>query len=1631
MSLDPIKTTQEITNNYIRYLATTFRLKDPELQTQFEQSLQLPDKFVKGPILEATPPFETGPTIEELIQTGILSQRFRDLQTKKLPLDRPLYVHQHRAINQAIVNNRNIVVATGTGSGKTEAFLIPILHYLFKQADKAELGPGVRALLLYPMNALANDQMSRLRGLLKNVDYITFGRYTGETRTRENEALDQYRKMFQREPYKNEFISRETMRDTPPQILLTNYAMLEYLLLRPDDHVFFDGDFARDWHFLVVDEAHTFTGAKGIEMAMLLRRLKDRVVEAKSGRPQCIITSATLGSDQRDFPAIAKFASQLTNETFEWQDEEPSRQDVIEALREPMIELSQHKWTPNPDIYQKWQKLIIESQSSADVEEWVKSGIEAGIPESVLNHAAKEVKRGKSYQAFLYETLKGDTYLIDLRQILEKEPQYLGDVASKVFNMGHESREWLVRLVDLAVKARPSEDDQPLIPARYHLFVRAIEGAYISLKPERKLYLERHEQVVLNNKAYSVFEVGACRQCGASYLVGELQEIDGKTYLKQPGKQFFEDPGYLAFYFLPSEDYRELPEDEDERVSLGEEVELSEKEHVLCAACGAIDHSSLLLPLCSCGEDNHITVIHVSSKQGKVYSCPSCGSKSPVGLVWRFLTGNDATASVLATSLYQEVPSRQVQHRSTSETSPEEVDIWSQPAQLDTTHKSSIQPYEQSSRQLLIFSDSRQDAAFFAPYLDRTYSRILRRRIILKVLQDESDKVVENRWRVPDLITPLRREADRMGMFTGLSNQQKEAEAWKWVLHELLAMDRRNSLEGLGLVGFSLVMPANWTPLRGFLDMGLTEKEVQTLYQVLLAAFRVKGAVLFPNEVPPQDEFFTPRNREYYFVKKRSQNGRSGTNIFGWNPTKKGVMNSRLDFLLRVINSLSGKDISHEEGDKILSAIWNNDLFPTDRSNGWNEYFSIIPLKNGQVVYRIKPDYWELRPGFLDQSIQWYFCDTCNNLTMTNFREVCPTYQCTGKLQECNPSEVFKDNHYRWLYSELKPISLVASEHTAQLTSQRAAELQTQFIKGDVNVLSCSTTFELGVDVGELEAVFMRNVPPSAANYIQRAGRAGRRTSSTAFALTFAQRRSHDLTHFNNPIKMVTGEIKAPYFVIANEKIVRRHVYATAIASFWKMHPNTFKDVKAFFFRDGSNGPELLKQYLVKKPTYLQTSLQRIVPGELQDKLQLENWSWVSGLLDRDEGVLTTARERVTNDVEQLQRTWNDLVSSHKPSDFILKVINTIKDEYLISYLSKQNVLPKYGFPVDVVDMQILHHSEEAKTLELSRDLRIAISEYAPSSQVVAGGKLWTGRYIKRLPDRVWLRYSYAVCNYCQCYQRVLFETGEKPELCEACGRPLEGHNKGDFIVPQFGFITEAAPPRKPGEARPERTYSTRTYYRGISKEAEKHVIPLRDLNIELIPASDGELAVINHAGYQGFKVCFYCGYSVLGNDKVKSPHQTPWRSDCSCKLTRVFLGHEFKTDVLQIHFDGYANGDIGFWYSLLYALLEGASQALEIDRQDLDGVLYPYSGDPSMPALVLFDDVPGGAGHVRRLAENDERMIEVLRVALERLELCNCGGDERDTSCYGCLRNYRNQFCHDQLKRGLVIDFISKILID
>lgn len=245
--MNPIELATEIEERYRRYLKTTFYFKDPDLRASFEDALNS-GHLSKGPFLEGTPVFKRGQTPRALFQ-NLLGVQPDEGFLKAVDGDRPLYRHQEEAM-QRVAKGSNVLVATGTGSGKTEAFLYPILLHLYQEFQPGQLCPGVRALILYPMNALANDQRERLGEICKRLEEVnspfqfTFGQYIGETPEDENDSRRHARDHMANR-LRGELVLRSEMRSSPPHILLTNYSMLEYLLLRPDDSPLFDNGRAR------------------------------------------------------------------------------------------------------------------------------------------------------------------------------------------------------------------------------------------------------------------------------------------------------------------------------------------------------------------------------------------------------------------------------------------------------------------------------------------------------------------------------------------------------------------------------------------------------------------------------------------------------------------------------------------------------------------------------------------------------------------------------------------------------------------------------------------------------------------------------------------------------------------------------------------------------------------------------------------------------------------------------------------------------------------------------------------------------------------------------------------------------------------------------------------------------------------------------------------------------------------------------------------------------------------------------------------------------------------------------------------------------------------------------------------
>ena len=939
----------------------------------------------------------------------------------------------------------------------------------------------------------------------------------------------------------------------------------------------------------------------------------------------------------------------------------------------------------------------------------------------------------------------------------------------------------------------------------------------------------------------------------------------------------------------------------------------------------------------------------------------------------------------------------------------------------------------------MMFSDSRQDAAFFAPFMDNTYNKFKQRRYLVQALEGCEESVGIKKW--SRLVRTVAEKAGEWPERTDTDTKTKDAQSW--VIREWIATDRRLALEGAGTVFFRIRIPsgfdrfASGSKLAGA-PWNLTNQEQWELIQVLLDTLRYQGIVSFDGyDLEHTDEIFKPRNVDCYL---RGAQSDSKKQIYAWEPVKEYQTNKRLDYLKRLAVK---KGVAEEEARAIalvaLQDIWRCISSPNSPLNSLFET-GLTHYREPNLL-RLQPEGWEV---ISTSEAIVYQCDTCGTVGAFTIEKLCTMTRCTGEMRPFSLEDRRK-NHYHHLFVHMNPIPLSIHEHTAQLTKEEASEVQQKFIKGEINMLSCTTTFEMGVDVGDLQCVFMRNMPPNPGNYIQRAGRAGRRADNAAIIVTYAQRRTHDYAYFDNWKRMVKGAINPPGISIENSKICRRHVHAEALALFFQEHEGLFDDKLEILFNPEENTCDLLIKYLQKSPAKLETRLARIVPEIIRDEIGIKNWSWLSGKnLDEEAkrecftSRLDQARQDVMGDWKALQKAEDEASSKKEYSwaNSIVKQLNTLKKRTLLGKLGTYGLIPKYGFPTDVVELKVRSDKKEAINVELARDMKLALSEFAPGNEVIANSSVWTSQGIV-LPsgDRTLHEYIYWHCSDCHYFSaehKVATKNKEYPKKECMCGEDniLDAQN---YIYPEFGFTTEQGEMKKVGESRlPLRSYS-QVFFQESSDGAE--LVSFHDLpSIQNREGGPGWIHVINDNSEDKFHICMFCGYSFQSNPyfngKSGVKHNKPWNRHQSCDgmLKQIALGYRYKTDVLELKMpapprsmkiDAWAQRN-SLWLSVLYALVNAACRKLEINERDIDGCLY-YSDD-DLPSLVLFDTAPGGAGFVQSVKE---RFSEVVEEALQILDRNCCAND---TSCITCLRTYSNQRYHNSLVRMFASEYLQKL---
>lgn len=769
---DPIAMGRSLETSIRRYLRSALLISRtyPKLAGGIERLLNQPGLLLKGPFVEALPDFHKAGSLRALAtgEAPLLHPDFARLLDNEFT--RPLHQHQGEALQAILGKRHNVVVATGTGSGKTECFLYPILDALLKETPEDRTRPGVRALLVYPLNALANDQLYKrivpmFVGRFASAG-ITVGRFTGLTRddvTRENAVQDviasepTLRALFGKTIPANWQLTRQEMLANPPHILITNYAMLEHLLLFPKNAALFRRPMLR---FLVLDEVHTYTGAQASEVALLLRKLRCRL-GLPPERVRCIGTSASLVKGAAAEKDILRFASDLFGAPFA---------RVIRGERQAHVLLTVRPAEPFSLPLRVWAALgnsiaVPDQGDEQPAEAWnvavnglelseaQKAGLKLAAIEPLEPALARLFARAREMHA-ASEALAGAGAIP------------FAALAKRVFDEeGSEAEAGLAGLISVGIRARLLPEEFSLLPARYHFFTNGVDNVTVRLAAGAEGFAEARLGAQFEEDGHNLYRLLVCRRCGQPYVEGfqegaKLLPTRRKApraerrifWLGEPAASF-DDEDDDAAEAAPSPDdvWQVNPQTGDINPATGPTVPLR------------------LVPL----------VADDDAGGRYLRKCPACGGTAGTDaeVVTGFHPGNFALSAVVTDALYQRLP--------------ETSEAWRTPGR---------------GRRLLAFSDNRQDAAFFAPYLQRTNQDILLRWAVMRAFDENPVGQRLNRLtsNVHDLLSATRSFVDRDGDVFDNDDDFQDFLRGKLAAEWCLPTGRRTSLEALGLVRVAL-----------------------------------------------------------------------------------------------------------------------------------------------------------------------------------------------------------------------------------------------------------------------------------------------------------------------------------------------------------------------------------------------------------------------------------------------------------------------------------------------------------------------------------------------------------------------------------------------------------------------------------------------------------------------------------------------------------------------------------------------------------------------------------------------------------------------------------------------------------
>jgi ATP-dependent helicase YprA (DUF1998 family) len=1727
------QTVTEIQTALQDYIEATYHVGHPDLVAQRRALLEEEGVLFRAPYIESTPRYTTSRRFEDLVVPDAARSLLHDLShpsgAEAPLLHDPPYTHQADALEATIRDGKSLVVTTGTGSGKTETFLLPIIAKLALEAE-ANRGsfeqPAVRALLLYPMNALVNDQLGRLRLLFGNSLITTqfaawagrparFARYTSRTlypgvRTPKKDSVrlrsierfyitlleqagdpsdpeharsqaliaslqergkwpakhdlrawygvhgSRWRNtagQFVRavlQPEDPELLTRHEVLGAPPDILVTNYSMLEYMLMRPLERPIFDA--TRQWLastpdeklMLVIDEAHLYRGAAGAEVGLLLRRLRARL-GIPADRLQVICTSASF----HDADYAREFAAQLSGK---------SPDDFVTIVGALDRRAGEAKGSDSD----------ARALAAVDLNRFYEAVDDSERLDSIAEFLRyRGVDAPHDHEAALHEALEAYPPMRRLVNLTMQQATPLAELGRQLFETGdlELAERAVTTLLALGSTARQRPGAPGLLPCRVHAFFRGLPGLWACIDPDCShknaaqaespvgaLYAQPQDSCPCGGR---VFELYTCRNCGSAYARAYTDDVEDPRFLwSEPGGGYVSSSGWIP-ELLP--------------------IDLLLEEPTAAAEAADVDIPTGRINPRTLGARTRRVFLRgdrLSDSDGEDDNGPNpstLGEFKPCGVC-------DTTAGYGRSSVQD--------HQTKGD----------QPFQALITRQIEVQPpggQPQSDfaplqgRKVLAFSDSRQTAARLAPNL-QTYS-----------MRDVLRPVILAGWRrldAIDLLSPLLSLDDlylaalvgSSALRVRLRPELKGTESMQ-VLNDVAAIVERDALgdpaEVLQLRQYG-AEPPPYALLNGL--VATVTHRYYGLQSLALASLRERGQ-LRPRLLELPNVPGVAETDDQKIALARLWIGK-------WTAPAAGIwfrsMDDRWAHTRGGVRTHSGKFrafdqwLDNREAKRTFDARWLPELL------------NMFCETRATRQYRMRGANLAL-----DMDQDWAYCQACRT-TQPRFPGSDKCASCRrDRLEAIDPSTdpVFGARKKYYRASSVRaladppdrPLSIIAAEHTAQLNAAQSDEVFStaeghELLFQDVNigigghgeqaptaidVLSCTTTMEVGIDIGTLSGVALRNMPPSRASYQQRAGRAGRRGNAVATVIAFGSADSHDEHYFSEPDEMIRGSVDDPVLTLDNREIARRHVTAYLFQRYHSARlpeidpeeqPQLFEvlgSVAGFTDNESPLNRDDFAAWLNENEANLRTDIAEWLPAQLSAADRDEVLAHlVDETLDPVDGALDRETSESTSQPPPAAGTDgdDDATVADAPAEVGEERGNPDRAvENLLDRLLYKGVLPRYAFPTDVVAFHVFDRERSTRfrpefTYTPSQGLPIALTQYAPGKEVWIGGKLWvSGALYSPMPDdrfRSWQeRELYFECEVCHYALTATYEDADRGELrdCPACGAEGRFGPAKNWLRPP-GFAHPQA--REEGtslEDQPARSYATRAKLVApgpADSDSWQPVTPgIRQYNDrrELLVSNTGPRG-------EGYTYCTLCGLiepTAIPSGTVSGSHPKPYvdEREPDCRGGRsspaLVLGTKFISDVLLISASveppltlrpGFLATEVAL-RTLSEALTIAATKRLDIEQGEVQAefrpALTPAGHHGREAEIYVYDTLAGGAGFARRIAELGSAVYEDT---LQLLEECPA---DCDRSCYRCLRSFKNRFEHNLLDRHVGASLLRHLL--